>query len=361
MENLYALIMAGGGGTRLWPLSRKDRPKQMLSLVEDRTMFHIAVDRLAPILPPQRIFVVTGASHVESLRADVPDLPADNFVVEPFGMNTGPAVGLGIAHILRADPEAVIAVLTADQYIADEAKFCRVLSAAGELASQGHIVTLGITPTFPATGYGYIKRGDALAQVGEFQTYQAASFHEKPNAETAQAFLDSGLYSWNSGMFIFRADHLMSEYERQQPTLYGLLSPIAAAIGRDDYAEVLNTQWGQMPKLSIDYAIMEKAPHMAVIPVEMGWSDIGTWKTLFEVLEGDQQGNVLRGRAHNQHIQIDTAETLIVSDRMVVTIGVQDIVIVDAGDVVLVCHRDRSQDVRQVVDQLKAKGLDALV
>lgn len=356
MENLYALIMAGGGGTRLWPLSRQDRPKQMLTLVEDRTMFQVSVDRLAPLLAPDHIFVITGRGQVEALRASMPDLPAENFIVEPFGQDTGPAVGLGVLHIQRRAPRAIIAVLTADQHIAEKEKFRRVLAAAGELAGQGYIVTLGITPGFPATGYGYIKRGAALAQAGEFAAFHAAAFTEKPDLPTAGQFLAGGLHTWNSGMFIFRAEQLLAEYARQQPEMDAILRPIGAALGTPAYQETLDRLWPQIPKKSIDYAIMEHADRLAVIPVEMGWSDIGSWATLYDVLsDGQPEGTVVRGHGQG-HVQLDTRGTLIISDRRVITIGVEDLVIVDTGDVLLVCRRDRSQEVKKVIDQLKAAG-----
>jgi mannose-1-phosphate guanylyltransferase len=359
VDHLYALIMAGGGGTRLWPLSRKNRPKQMLALVGNRTMFQIAVERLDPLLPPDHLCIVTGTEHVDQLRTSAPQLTEANFIVEPYGQNTGPAVGLGVAHIQQRDPESVIAVLTADQYIADTAKFRDVLAAAAALASRGHIVTLGISPTFPSTGYGYIRRGELLARIGDFQAYHAAGFTEKPNAETALEFVTSGLYSWNSGMFIFRTEQLMGEYARQQPIMHGLLKEIAGAIGRADYQETLRRLWREMPKLSIDYAIMEHAESMAVIPVDMGWSDIGTWATLYDVLGGDQNGNAACG-PQQDHIHLDTRNTLVVTDgvpgRLIVTIGLDDIVIVDTSDGLLVCRRDRSEDVRKIVDQLKASG-----
>ena len=360
MDNLYALIMAGGGGTRLWPLSRQSRPKQMLALVEDRTMFQIAVERLDPLLPPERLLIVTGSDQVEALKRDAPRIPAENFIVEPFAQNTGPAVGLATAHIQRRHPDAVIAVLTADQHIADKAKFRRALEAAADLAHQDYIVTLGIAPSFPSTGYGYIRRGEPLAQIGMFQTYRAAGFTEKPDLDTAIQFLAAGLYSWNSGMFVFRASRVMAEYERQQPTMRALLREIEAAIGRDDYADTLNRVWPQMPRLSIDYAIMEGAQAMAVIPVDIGWSDIGSWATLYEVLEGDHDGNVIRGQGRG-HVTLDTQNTLIFSDRRVVTIGLEDLVIVDTEDVLFVCHRDRSQDVRKVIEQLKEAGDETLL
>ncbi len=353
MNNLYALIMAGGGGTRLWPLSRKDRPKQLLPLVEDQTMFRISVERLAPLIPPDRIFIVTGQNQVDQLRADSPNIPDENFIVEPFGQNTGPAVGLALLHIQQREPDAMIAILAADHHIADKDKFRCVLQTAAQHALEDTIVTLGISPAFPATGYGYIKRGEQLRTIGEFQIYNAAQFTEKPDLETATEFVLSGLYSWNSGMFICRADFLLDEYARQQDRMYALLQQIKRSIGTDSYAAVLNEAWPQMPSLSLDYAVMEGATCMAVIPVDMGWSDIGSWATLYGVLKRNGSGNVVRAA---QYIGVDTTDSLIVSERLVATIGLDNIVIIDTEDALLVCPRDRSQDVRQIVDQLKASG-----
>lgn len=360
MENLYALIMAGGGGTRLWPLSRRKRPKQMLALIEDQSMFQISVERLAPLLPPECTFVVTGKDQIADLQQEAPQIPSENFIVEPFGQNTGPAVGLATMHIQQRDPAAVIAVLAADHYIANQDKFLRVLEAASELALQDYIVTLGISPTSPSTGFGYIRRGEPLAQVDGFQAYHAEQFTEKPDLETAIRFLTEGVYSWNSGMFIYQASTGAAEYQRQQPEMSALLSRIQQAIGTDDYQAVLDTVWPKMPRLSIDYAIMEGAQNMAVIPVDMGWSDIGSWGMLFELLEGDHDGNIVRGKS-GDHILLDTKDTLIYSDRKVATIGLQNLVIVNTPDALLVCHRDRSQDVRTVIDRLKQNGGDNLL
>lgn len=350
MNNVYALIMAGGGGTRLWPLSRKDRPKQMLSLLEDRTMFQISFDRLAPLITHDRTYIVAGQDQIAQLQADAPEIPPENFIAEPFGQNTGPAVGLAALHIQHHDPDAIIAVLAADHYIAGKDKFRDVLAAASEQAAAGYIVTLGISPTFPATGYGYIKRGSEMSRIADFQTYHADRFTEKPDLATATEFLLSGMYSWNSGMFISRSDVLLSEYQRQQPGMNALLDAIKASIGTPRYAATVAEAWPQMPRLSIDYAVMENAQKMVVIPVDMGWSDIGSWESLYDVLDRDRNNNVLRG---NAHITLDTSNSMIVSERLVATIGVEDLVIVDSEDVLLVCRRDRSQDVRQVVDQLK--------
>ena len=358
MDHLYALIMAGGSGTRLWPLSRKSRPKQVLPLVEDKSMFQIAVERLDPLLPPERVIVVASGPLTEQLRAAAPQIPAENYIVEPSARNSGPAVGLGAIHIRQRDPDAVIAVLASDHHIAEKARFRDVLAASAELARQGHIVTLGISASFPSTGFGYIRRGKPLAEVGGVQAYVAEQFTEKPDVETAIEFLTSGDYSWNSGMFIWTAERVMDEFRRQQPEMYQGLEAIAASIGTDAYAETLEQNWPMMAKLSIDYAVMEHAENIAVIPVDIGWSDVGSWSSLYEVLARDLEGNIVRGD-HDNAMRIDTRNTLVVSNRMVVTIGVKDLIIVDTDDALLVCHRDRSQDVREVVDHLRETGLEA--
>ncbi len=357
--HFYALIMAGGGGTRLWPLSRKSRPKQMLPLIDgQQSMFQMTVQRLQPLLDPTRVFVITGQDQVEALQADVPDIPAENFIIEPFGRDSGPAAALGSMVIAARDPDAVVAILPADHFIARTERFRQVLKTAAELAAQRMAVTLGISPSRPATEFGYIKRGELLDVRNGFECYKADSFTEKPDLETAIRFLSSGLYSWNSGMFIWSVQHLIAEFERQQPVMYDLLAQIRPLINAPDFTRQLTPYWERMPKLSLDYAIMEGAPDVAVIPVDLGWSDVGSWDMLFDVLEGDANGNVTHGK-HESHIQIDTTDTMIVSDRMVVTIGVKDLVIVDTEDAILVCHRDRAQDVREVVRQLREKGAHA--
>lgn len=346
-ENFYALIMAGGGGTRLWPLSRRDRPKQMLPLTEERTLFQVTVERLRDLLPPERIFVVTGNDMADALHQSTPMLPSQNFIIEPFGRDSGPAAGLGVFHIAQRDPQAVIAILSADHHIADEEAFLQALRAAEVYARQGYIVTLGIPPSYPATGFGYIERGDQLGEAHGLAVYRSVRFTEKPDEATASLFLSKGTYSWNAGMFIMTAARAKQEFARQQPDMYALLERAMAQPAE------LPAIWNEIKKLSLDYAIMEGAEQVAVIPVQIGWSDVGTWATLFEVLARDEDDNVVRG---GEHIRIDTRGTLIVSDRLVVTIGVNNLVIVDTGDVVLVCDKDRAQDVRKVVEQLKAQG-----
>jgi mannose-1-phosphate guanylyltransferase len=359
LEHYYALIMAGGGGTRLWPLSRQSQPKQMLRLIGPDTMYQMTIRRLYPLLAPDHIYVITGQDQVESLQAQTPEIPAQNFIIEPFGKNSGPAAGLGTLVIHQRDPQALIATLSADHYVADTEQFRKVLVSAHELASEGLFATLGITASRPAVQFGYIKRGESLGTRNDLECFKAVSFTEKPDLERAREFVRSGLYSWNSGMFIWAADAVLAEFERQQPAIHRLLLEIDQHIGAPDFTARITPLWQKMPNISLDYAIMEDAPEIAVIPVDIGWSDIGSWDMLLDLLEGDAAGNVLLSESTQEPILIDTRRTLVASDRLIVTIGVEDMIVVETDDVILVCHRNRSQDVREVVRRLRERGADA--
>ncbi len=358
MSSFYAVIMAGGVGTRLWPLSRQSRPKQALQLIGGRTMLQHAVDRLAPLFPPHHILVVTGAKQGKVLRPQTPELPDDNFILEPMGRDSGPAVGLAAIHLRRRDHEAVMAMLTADHYIVKTERFRAALVAAEKVARTGKIVTLGIKPDFPSTGYGYIRRGESLGHLDGFEAFHAEQFTEKPNSAKASAYFESGRYSWNSGMFIWHVDQVLAEFGQQRPEMYHQLMMIADVLGTPDEACVLAEIWPQIEKISVDYAIMEGARDVAVIPVDIGWSDIGSWATLLDIIPGDEQGNVVTGH----HLGIDTTGTLVRSeDRLAVTIGLEDMIVVDTDDALLICPRGRAQDVKAIVDWLKREGRDDLL
>ncbi|KXK20729.1 MAG: Mannose-1-phosphate guanylyltransferase (GDP) [Chloroflexi bacterium OLB15] len=352
MEHTYALIMAGGGGTRLWPMSRNETPKQLLPLIEEQSMFQVSVERLSPLLPPERIYVVTGAKYVDALRAQTPEVPHENFITEPYGRDSGPAAALGISVIQKRDPKAVIALLTADHHISDRQGFRNVLAAGFEAAEKGFIITLGISATLPSTAFGYIRRGEQIDTINGWKIYRSLGFTEKPNVERAVAFIRSGEYGWNSGMFIWTANRAMAEFELQQPAMYAAMQRIATAVDTPAYDAVLAETWELMPKISLDYAVMEHAEGIAVIPVDIGWSDVGSWDALFDVLNLDEDGNGFKG-AGPDHVTLDTRNTLVYSDKLTVTIGLEDLVIVDTSDVLLVCHRDRAQDVKQIVNMLK--------
>jgi mannose-1-phosphate guanylyltransferase len=353
MSSYHALIMAGGGGTRLWPLSRRARPKQALTLVGERTMFEHAVDRIASLFQPEEIFVVTGEEHLESLLLQAPELPRANFLLEPVGQGTAPAIGLGAVHLRRRDPQAVMVVLTADHFIRDVERFRRVLTAAAQVAEKGHLVTLGITPSFPSTGFGYIQQGEQLYEVDGFAVFRALRFTEKPSPETAFQMVESGLYTWNSGMFIWRVDRIMEEFARQMPDLYDVLMQIDAVLGTPAYEPTLRRLWPELSPQSIDYGVMEGARDVVVIPVDIGWSDVGNWSSMREILPADADGNVVVG----EHVGLDTRNTIVFGGRrLIATIGLEDMIIVDTDDALLICPLDREQDVREMVRQLREMG-----
>jgi mannose-1-phosphate guanylyltransferase len=317
-------------------------------------MFRVSVERLAPLFTPERIYVVAGKQHIESLQAEAPEIPAQNFVAEPYGRDNGPAAALGTTVIQKRDPDATVVILTADHHIADKEGFHRVLVAGYEVAQTGYIVTLGISATLPSTAFGYIRRGDLLREIDGFRCYHSRGFTEKPDMQTAVRFIRSGEYSWNSGMFIMRAAQAMEEFERQQPAIHRPMMQLQPDVDTASYQQTLETIWEQIPKISIDYAIMEGAHNMAVIPVDIGWSDVGSWDALFDILDLDESGNGFKGSSPDR-VVVDTKNTLVYSDKLTVTIGVENMVIIDTKDVLMVCHKNRTQEVKQVVNMLRAK------
>ncbi len=357
LKHFYAVIMAGGGGTRLWPLSRQSRPKQVLDLVDGRSMFNIAVDRLEGLFPHDHIYVVTVQDQADQLMQLCPTIPAENYLIEPFPRGTASVVGLAAIVLQHKDPNAVMAVLTADHFIEDVARFQQVLRSAYQLSLQDYLVTLGITPTFPSTGYGYIHRGEALGEQEGFKTYRALKFKEKPALPDAERFLESQDHDWNSGMFIWKTANILEEINRQMPELAGILSDIQKMLNDADWNQHIYELWGKITPQSIDYGIMEHAQNMAVIPVaDMGWNDVGAWDSLYDVLQPDQNGNIIR---HDNFIGLESKNVVVLSresGRLIVTIGVEDLILVDTGDALLVCSREKAQNVKDVVNRLKAEG-----
>lgn len=353
-EHEYAVIMAGGGGTRLWPMSRKDRPKQLLPLLGEETLFQSTVARLSALFPPQRILVVTVEKQADEMRRQVPEIPGDNYLIEPAPRGTASAVGLAATVLQKRDPQAVMVVLPSDHFIRNRDLFHYLLREALEVAKKDYLVTLGITPLFPSSAYGYIQQGEPVDENFKYPVYRVRKFVEKPDEKAAQGFLRSRDHSWNSGMFVWRVGVILGEIERQMPALYSVLQQISASWGTAAQAEVLRSTWTNLKSDTIDYGVMERAKQVVVLPAGgLGWNDVGSWDTLFEVLFPDMDGNV---SAQAQHLALETHNTLIYghdAERLIVTIGMDDTVIVDAPDVLLVCKADQAQKVREVVEHLK--------
>lgn len=355
MEHTYAVIMAGGGGTRLWPVSRKERPKQLLPLIGQETLFQSTVQRLENLFPPERILVVTVEDQAREMVQQAPSILKENYILEPAPRGTASVVGLAAAILQKRDPDASMAILPSDHFIRNRDLFHYLLRAAFEVAENGYLVTLGITPTHPSTAYGYIQQGQPLSGGYKYPAYEVKSFMEKPDEETAQKLLRSGDHSWNSGMFVWRADVILKEINKQMPALDKALKEIGTVWGTEKQAEVLKERWRDLKVKTVDYGIMEKAERVAVLPAGgLGWSDVGSWESLFEVLMPDMNGNIATN--NNSHLAHETNNTLVYgsnTERLIVTIGVDDMIIVDTDDILLVCKSDQSQSVRDIVEHLK--------
>jgi len=352
---LAVVIPAGGGGTRLWPRSRQDTPKQFLDIVTPgRTMLQETVDRVSPsLVPVDNVFVITNARHAETAAAQLPDTPRANIVGEPMGRDSAPAIGLMAALLeQRLGGDALMIVLPADHVILDVHGFRRALRLAEDAAKNGYLVTLGIPPTSPDTGFGYIQRGEAL---GSGDVFTVRQFREKPDIYTARQYVRSGDFYWNAGMFIATVDTFRQLYKRFLPDLEAPFAALIESIGTETEAETFAAEFPKLTKISFDYAIAEKAAKVAVVPANIGWNDVGSWTRLADVLAGkaDENGSVTFGKVH----AIRSVNSLVYCPtKIVALIGLDDVVIVDTPDALLVAHRNRSEDVKKVVDQLIAEG-----
>jgi mannose-1-phosphate guanylyltransferase len=356
----HAVILAGGSGTRLWPLSRAGNPKFLHPLTGTAaTLLQATASRLAPIAGPEEMFVVTGVAHATAVARQLPELPDDNILVEPSARDSCAAVGLAAALIELRAPGSVMGSFAADHLVRDEATLTSVVREAVVGAEQGLLMTVGITPTRPETGYGYLHCGETI-QGG---IRRVLEFQEKPSAEVAAQYLASGQYLWNASMFVWRTDVFLDALRLQQPTLYSGLTEIAGAWDGDGREKALAEVWPELPKISVDYAVMEGAAAaglVATVPGDFGWHDVGDFATLGDVLPADAGGNVVVGDSEVLLHDVEGSVVIPASGRLVAALGLRDVIIVDTPDALLVCPRDRAQDVKKLVDALKLRNSDAV-
>jgi len=359
---LYSTILAGGSGTRLWPLSRAGHPKFLHPLTgTDRTLLQATVDRTAELSDPGQVYVVTGTAHAAAIARQLPQVPAPNILVEPSPKDSCAAISLAAAIIARRDADAVMAAFSADHLIGDEPQFIEVVRQAEAAARQGYLTTVGVRPASADVRFGYLKTGAQLTGAARL----VAEFREKPSIEVARKYLESGKYLWNAGIFVFSVRAFLGELERQRPDLHAGIAAIAEAWDTPQRDRVLAGIWPGLEKISVDYGVMEGAAAaglVATVPAEIPWSDVGDFHSLGESLPTDESGNLLIGD-ESRVIARDVKDAVIVATtgRVVAAIGLENVVIVDTPDAMLVCSRDRAQEVKQVVEELRSRGADHCV
>ncbi len=349
-----ALIMAGGSGTRFWPKSRESHPKQLLQIIGEGTMLQNTVRRLHPIIPPEKIFIVCKEVQRDAIRAQVPQLPQSNLIVEPWGKNTAPCIGLAALFMRKQFGDEVMAVLPADHLVTPAENFRETLQAAAQIAAEFPVLlTIGIHPTYPATGYGYIQCSDEVLANARIKALKVKTFAEKPNLETAKRFLASGDFLWNSGMFVWRVATIMEQFEEQLPQLSDGLAEIDRHLGQPSELETITRVYQQIKSISIDYGVMENARNVAVLPANFEWNDIGSWDEVFKLSSKDKDGNALR---EQDHALYESSGCLIdVPGKTVAAIGLQNMIVVETADALLICARERAQEVKELVELLKRK------
>ncbi|MHB8630559.1 MAG: mannose-1-phosphate guanylyltransferase [Candidatus Limnocylindria bacterium] len=356
MPRLYALILSGGAGTRLWPRSRRHKPKQFLDLVGDRTMLQDTVDRVNEVIPDERIFVVAPPEHRVLIHEQLPELRADHLVVEPYPRGNAAAIGLAMAALQAFDPDAVVAVLPSDHVVGKKSAFRDVLIAATAAADAGWLVTLGITPDRADTGFGYIEAGETLDLATPLPVHKVKRFIEKPAQDAAEKLLAAGGHYWNAGMFVWRVGTILDAYREHLPKTAQALDALRQAIGSPRYESVLAQVWEETDRTTIDYGIAERAKNMAVVPADIGWQDVGSWSRLADIVRASAS------RSADEHIAVDSAGTYVYAPgKTTVTIGVSDLIVVETDDVLLIAAKDRSEEVKAVVDRLKREEKEHLL
>lgn len=354
MEGVYCVIMAGGRGERFWPLSTPQTPKQVLSLFGGKPLIAMAADYAGDLAPPQRLLVITNRSLTAPIREALPLVPPENIIGEPVGRDTAAALALACAVVKARDPNGILCVLTADHIIHEPDLFRQALRDSCEYAKEhGVLMTIGIAPDGPSTAFGYIEAGDAVEHRGQTDLFKAERFVEKPDRKSAERYLQTGRYSWNSGMFVWSARAFEAALARHQPHLHGLAERISEVVDTDAFETCLDEEYALIEKISVDYAIMEKADNIVMARGTFSWDDVGAWSCMSNHFPADSSGNVVLGKCE----QIDATDNIVVSnERLTALIGVRDLVVVQSGGATLVCARDRAQDVKMLVKQLREKG-----
>ena len=357
---LHAVVMAGGSGTRFWPASRSMTPKQLLDLAGEQTMIQSTVSRLGELVPPDRVLVVTNQRLVDAIRDQLPQLPPASVIGEPCKRDTAPCIGLAAAWVAKEDPDAIMIVMPADHVITPDSDFQAALRYAASLVEQqqSRLVTFGIKPTYPAESFGYIERDESLGPTGESgtspPTFRVKQFREKPKAEVAQQYLDSGQFYWNSGIFVWRAKTILDALERHEPKMHAHLVAIAETIGSEAFASTLEREFTAIEGTSIDYAVMERAEEVVVVEAPYQWDDVGSWQALSRLRGTDEDGNTLVGKT----LSINTSGTIIRSDddHLIATLGLKDCIVVRTPDATLVANKHDEESIRQIVKLLGDKG-----
>lgn len=357
MPRLYALVLSGGAGTRLWPRSRRKKPKQFLDLVAEQTMLQETVSRVSELIPMERIFIAAPPEHRGLIHEQLPELRTDHVVVEPYPRGNAAAIGLSMAALHAFDPDAVVAVLPSDHVITKKDAFRSVLIAATAAAEAGYLVTLGIRPERPDTGFGYIEAGESLPIGATLEVLRVKRFIEKPKRDAAERMLAAGNHYWNAGMFVWRVTEILSAYREHLPRTAAAIDALSDAVGTPRYESVLAEVWEETDRTTIDYGIAERAKNVAVVPADIGWHDVGDWSRLAELrLQGSGSWSA------GDHVEVDgTGSYVFAPGKTVVTIGLSDLVIVETDDVLLVSSRDRAEAVKQVVDGLQRDGSEHLL
>lgn len=353
--NRYAVIMAGGRGERFWPESRTAKPKQFLTLVGDRSLIQQSYDRILPLIPAENIFIVLGKQHLALAKAQLPEIPPENFLVEPEGRNTAPCIGLAAIHIRRRDPEGVMLVSPSDHMIMGNTDYHQCLEKAFHWAvKENCLVTIGIKPSRPETGYGYIEREDTGLDTGP-SVFSVRRFVEKPDSERAWEFVQAGCFYWNSGIFIWKAQVILERIKEHIPELAAGLDRIDPSIGNQQYDKMLGEVFPKLPSISVDYGIMEKSPGILMVQGDFGWDDLGSWGALDRIALRDERGMKIQG----DFVGYDNDDCLIYGQEgLIAALGVQNLIIVRAGEVVMVCDKDRTQEVKELVRLCKEKHLE---